>query len=133
MAPAGKNEERKRFGDYVRQVRTKVGADRYQFARALGVSHKTLTQVELGYQALGGAARKAVADVARKGELEVRDEDPGIYGVRASVTTEKMVAAMLDPANQERAQQLAKLLGIGIERAWVILLGELGTREKGGA
>ncbi|MFA5635695.1 MAG: hypothetical protein WC977_07295 [Anaerovoracaceae bacterium] len=112
--------DKKETGEHVRAIRERLGYSRDQLGAAIGVSAITVKQVELGFQNLGGAASKALETLGQKQPPSLAEE-PGTYTVRPRAGNEKLaehLAAALAHGNlDEKAAEIAKLLGCSAEQA----------------
>ena len=146
--------EKKRFGAELREFRERNRMARDDFAPFLGITSKTLAQVELGYQNLGTAAKRAFERLKEEG-IGIAERASGYHappypGIEprknaasgiASVdieTLEKIVdravELALDPEIRKRGKAAAAPLGCSdIEAIQLIALKEIrnGTAKGG--
>lgn len=128
------DDNRKKYGEYLRSVREGLGLDRDQFARRLGVSSMTVRNCENGHQSLGRAAKRAVETLADPharfgGTDEVRDTSQQ-YDVTGGVSMAKAVAKMAariatDEELQAKVHGVQKALSVSYERAVEIVVREM--------
>lgn len=114
-----KKDEKLAFGRRLRQWRMDAGLERAEVARMMGVREKTIQNVELGQQRLGGAAMAALDRLMVGGASAVgAAESAGrrlAGGLPAGVsTTPAVIAGLIEDAAriEEQAAQVSALLGV---------------------
>lgn len=122
-----RNDEKKLYGQYVREVRERLGMYREEFGELLGgLSGETIRHVEGGHQNLG---KSAIAAVERLASAEVR-ETPPAYRVRIpdtakpgpTLTPERAADLMLDDELRAQAGKVAAALGCDLRKAMTIVI-----------
>lgn len=118
-----RNDEKKLYGQYVREVRERLGMYREEFGELLGgLSGETIRHVEGGHQNLG---KTAMAAVERLASADVR-ETPPAYRVRIpdspTLTPERAADLMLDEKLRAQAAAVATALGCDLRKAMTIVI-----------
>lgn len=125
-------EERRRYGRFLRKTREALAMDRDQFALAIGVSSTTVKQVELGYQSLGKTAKLNVEKMAKNGASEGRAMlSSRLADARMSEIVERVVRMACSEEFRDKALHVAKTTGQTCSEALEMLIRwELGKDEE---
>ena len=119
---SGEKSEKLAFGRKLRAWRMDAGLDRAQLARRLGVSEKTIQNVELGQQNLGRAARVALGRLM-KGHSPADEcaEAQAHYGSEpnGAKAAEGIARFIEDGSLQGQATKMAEVLGLSYHDALV--------------